>query len=127
MGLPILYGRIYLSPATSSRLKSHLSFARKCVGGAGEVSLDGGLVGPSVTDHPEILSLARKIVEDGKKLSFSSLRMETLTDELVDLIQKSGQKTLTVAVDGPSERMRRVINKQATDDFIVEKCQFLTE
>jgi len=53
--------------------------------------------------------------------------METLTDELVDLIQKSGQKTLTVAVDGPSERMRRVINKQATDDFIVEKCQFLTE
>jgi len=86
-----------------------------------------GLVGPSVTDHPEILSLARKIVEDGKKLSFSSLRMETLTDELVDLIQKSGQKTLTVAVDGPSERMRRVINKQATDDFIVEKCQFLTE
>ncbi len=86
-----------------------------------------GLVGPSVTDHPEILPLAQKIVEDGKKLSFSSLRMETLTDELVDLIQKSGQKTLTVAVDGPSERMRRVINKQATDDFIVEKCQFLTE
>ena len=86
-----------------------------------------GLVGPSVTDHPEILPLAKKIVEDGKKLSFSSLRMETLTDELVDLIQKSGQKTLTVAVDGPSERMRRVINKQATDDFIVEKCQFLTE
>ena len=86
-----------------------------------------GLVGPSVTDHPDILSLARKIVEDGKKISFSSLRMETLTDELVDLIQKSGQKTLTVAVDGPSERMRRVINKQATDDFIVEKCKFLTE
>ena len=86
-----------------------------------------GLVGPSVTDHPEILPLARKIVENGKKLSFSSLRMETLTDELVDLIQKSGQKTLTVAVDGPSERMRRVINKQATDDFIVEKCKFLTE
>jgi|SaaInlStandDraft_2_1057019.scaffolds.fasta_scaffold09285_3 radical SAM superfamily enzyme YgiQ (UPF0313 family) len=86
-----------------------------------------GLVGPSVTDHPDILPLAQKIVEGGKKLSFSSLRMETLTDELVDLIQKSGQKTITVAVDGPSERMRRVINKQATDDFIVEKCKFLTE
>tara|TARA_Y100001934_G_C12021163_1_gene616858 strand:- start:15 stop:755 length:741 start_codon:yes stop_codon:yes gene_type:complete len=51
--------------------------------------------------------------------------METLTDELVDLILKSGQKTLTVAVDGPSERMRDVINKAATDDFIVEKCRFL--
>jgi radical SAM superfamily enzyme YgiQ (UPF0313 family) len=53
--------------------------------------------------------------------------METLTGELVDLILKSGQKTLTLAVDGPSERMRRVINKAATDDFIVEKCRFLTE
>ena len=85
-----------------------------------------GLVGPSVTDHPDLPALARKITEQGKKLSFSSLRMETLTDELVDLILQSGQKTITVAVDGPSERMRDVINKSAADDFIVEKCQFLT-
>lgn len=86
-----------------------------------------GLVGPSVTDHPDLLPLARRVVEEGKKLSFSSLRMETLTDELVDLIIRSGQKTLTVAVDGPSERMRRVINKAAADEFIIEKCRFLTE
>jgi len=86
-----------------------------------------GLVGPSVTDHPDLLGLAHRIVAEGKKLSFSSLRMETLTDELVDLILISGQKTLTVAVDGPSERMRNVINKAATDDFIVEKCRFLTQ
>ena len=85
-----------------------------------------GLVGPSVTDHPELPALARKITEQGKKLSFSSLRMETLTDELVDLILQSGQKTLTVAVDAPSERMRDVINKAATDEYIVEKCRFLT-
>ncbi|MAX16695.1 MAG: radical SAM protein, partial [Nitrospina sp.] len=85
-----------------------------------------GLVGPSVTDHPDLPALARKITEQGKKLSFSSLRMETLTDELVDLILQSGQKTLTVAVDAPSERMRDVINKAATDDYIVEKCRFLT-
>jgi radical SAM superfamily enzyme YgiQ (UPF0313 family) len=93
----------------------------------GGVASTVGLVGPSVTDHPDLLPLARKIVTDGKMLSFSSLRMETLTGELVDLILKSGQKTLTLAVDGPSERMRRVINKAATDDFIVEKCRFLTE
>jgi radical SAM superfamily enzyme YgiQ (UPF0313 family) len=53
--------------------------------------------------------------------------METLTEELVRLIMASGQKTLTVAVDAPSERMRNVINKAATDDFIVDKCRFLTE
>ena len=86
-----------------------------------------GLVGPSVTDHPRLLSLAKRITGKGKKLSFSSLRMETLTDDLVDLILKSGQKTITVAVDGPSERMRDVINKASTDEFIIEKCRFLTE
>ena len=85
-----------------------------------------GLVGPSVTDHPQLPALAKRITDEGKTISFSSLRMETLTDELVGLILKSGQKTLTVAVDGPSERMRDVINKAATDDFIVEKCRFLT-
>ncbi|MDA0690911.1 MAG: radical SAM protein [Nitrospinae bacterium] len=94
---------------------------------AGSVASTIGLVGPSVTDHPDLISLAKKITEQGKKLSFSSLRMETLNDELVDLILQSGQKTLTVAVDGPSERMRDVINKAATDEFIIEKCRFLTE
>ena len=86
-----------------------------------------GLVGPSVTDHPELIGLAKRITAEGKKLSFSSLRMETLTDELVDLILQSGQKTLTVAVDAPSERMRDVVNKAATDAFIIEKCKFLTQ
>lgn len=86
-----------------------------------------GLVGPSVTDHPDLVGLARRITAEGKKLSFSSLRMETLTDELVNLILQSGQKTLTVAVDAPSERMRDVVNKAATDAFIIEKCRFLTE
>jgi radical SAM superfamily enzyme YgiQ (UPF0313 family) len=86
-----------------------------------------GLVGPSVTDHPDLIGLAKRITAEGKKLSFSSLRMETLTDELVDLILQSGQKTLTIAVDAPSERMRDVVNKAATDEDIIEKCKFLTE
>ncbi len=86
-----------------------------------------GLVGPSVTDHPDLVRLVKRLVQEGKTLSFSSLRMETLTDELVDLILQSGQKTLTVAVDAPSERMRNSINKAASDDYIVEKCRFLTE
>ena len=119
-------GFIYRPPRLPDLNLTYRSLENVLAGQGKSVSTVG-LVGPSVTDHPEILSLARKIVEDGKKLSFSSLRMETLTDELVDLIKKSGQKTLTVAVDGPSERMRRVINKEATDDFIVEKCQFLTK
>ena len=92
-------GFIYRPPRLPDLNLTYHSMER-VLAGQGKSASTVGLVGPSVTDHPDLLPLARKIVEDGKMLSFSSLRMETLTDELVDLIQKSGQKTLTVAVDG---------------------------
>jgi radical SAM superfamily enzyme YgiQ (UPF0313 family) len=118
-------GFIYRPPRLPDLEKTYKSMETQ-LSSMGESIQTVGLVGPSVTDHPDLPALAKKITDEGKKLSFSSLRMETLTDELVDLILKSGQKTLTVAVDGPSERMRDVINKAASDDFIVEKCRFLT-
>ena len=118
-------GFIYRPPRLPDLEKTYNSMDT-LLNGLGKSAQTIGLVGPSVTDHPDLPALARKITKQGKKLSFSSLRMETLTDELVDLILQSGQKTLTVAVDAPSERMRDVINKAATDDFIVEKCRFLT-
>ncbi len=118
-------GFIYRPPRLPNLEKTYRSLDT-VITAAGKSAQTIGMVGPSVTDHPDLTALARKITEQGKTLSFSSLRMETLTDELVDLIIASGQKTLTVAVDGPSEKMRDVINKAATDDFIVEKCRFLT-
>jgi len=118
-------GFIYRPPRLPDLNLTYNSLERMLQAG-GKTASTIGLVGPSVTDHPDLIPLARRIAEQGKTLSFSSLRMETLTDELVDLILQSGQKTLTVAVDGPSERMRNVINKAATDAFIIEKCRFLT-
>ena len=118
-------GFIYRPPRLPDLNKTYDSMMQT-LGGQGKTAQTIGLVGPSVTDHPELPALAKRITDEGKTISFSSLRMETLTDELVGLILKSGQKTLTVAVDGPSERMRDVINKAATDDFIIEKCRFLT-
>ncbi len=119
-------GFIYRPPRVPDLKRTYQALEDTLNGQSSAISTVG-LVGPSVTDHPELLPLAKRIIEQGRKLSFSSLRMETLTDELVDLIIRSGQKTLTVAVDGPSERMRNVINKAATDAFIVEKCRFLAE
>lgn len=119
-------GFIYRPPREPNLETTYNSLA-KVLDEQGKGASTIGLVGPSVTDHPQLLPLARRLVAEGKKLSFSSLRMETLTDELVDLILKSGQKTLTMAVDAPSERMRDVINKSASDDFIIDKCRFLTE
>ena len=117
-------GFIYRPPRLPDLEKTYNSLAES-LETFGESARVVGLVGPSVTDHPGLLPVAKRIVGEGKKLSFSSLRMETLNDELVDLMVASGQKTVTVAVDAPSERMRNVVNKAATDDFVVDKCEFL--
>ncbi len=119
-------GFIYRPPREPDLEKTYASLSRQLEKSSAEIDTIG-LVGPSVTDHPDLLSLARKIVADGKAISFSSLRMETLTGELVDLAIQSGQKTLTIAVDAPSERMRNVINKAATDEFVIQKCRDLTD
>ncbi len=116
-------GFIYRPPRLPDLAASLASLDRSL--GDGPRPATVGLVGPSVTDHPDLIRMAKEIVGRGQKLSFSSLRMETLTDELVDLIIESGQKTLTVAVDAPSERMRDVVNKAATDEAIIEKCRYL--
>ena len=84
-----------------------------------------GLVGASVSDHPEIGDLCRSA--DGKdiQLSFSSLRADALTPELLTALQQSGVKTATIAPDAGSERMRRVINKGLTEEQILQAAEDL--
>jgi radical SAM superfamily enzyme YgiQ (UPF0313 family) len=70
-----------------------------------------GLVGAAVTDHPDIAAIVRGVVDGGREVGISSLRADKLTDELVGLLARGGYRTLTVAADGASERMRRVVER----------------
>jgi radical SAM superfamily enzyme YgiQ (UPF0313 family) len=83
----------------------------RVVAGIPDVARRVGLVGAAVTDHPEIAALVRDIVDGGRAIGISSLRADRLTDELVALLARGGYRTLTVAADGASERMRRVIER----------------
>lgn len=75
-----------------------------------------GLVGAAVTDHPEIETLVEHIVNMGKRVSLASIRADRLTLELVSLLKKGGLRTLTVAADGSSERMRDAMRKGISED-----------
>ncbi|MEO1270118.1 MAG: radical SAM protein, partial [Myxococcota bacterium] len=70
-----------------------------------------GLVGAAVSDHPQLIPLVRAIVERGLQVSLSSLRADRMTPELVELLAQGGYRTLTVASDGASERLRRMMMK----------------
>ena len=77
-----------------------------------------GLVGAAVTDHPHIKEIVRKLVERDLELGISSLRADKLDDELVGLLARGGYRTLTVALDAPSQRMRMGIERPTREEHL---------
>jgi radical SAM family uncharacterized protein len=86
-----------------------------------------GLVGAAISDYPGILSLGREILQDKIPISFSSLRVDSISPELADLAFQSGQKTITLAPEAGSERMRRVIQKGFTEETVLRAAEILAE
>jgi radical SAM superfamily enzyme YgiQ (UPF0313 family) len=74
-----------------------------------------GLVGAAVSDHPRIVEIVRALAERGLEVGLSSLRPDRLKDEFVEALKLAGYKTLTTALDGPSERMRDLIERRGRE------------
>ena len=79
-----------------------------------------GLLAAAVSDHPEIDELALRLRRMGAEISVSSLRVRGLSDVVVRALAESGTQTVSLAPEAGSERLRRLINKGATEDDIVE-------
>jgi radical SAM superfamily enzyme YgiQ (UPF0313 family) len=86
-----------------------------------------GLVGAALSDYPELVSFGRGLLESRCALSFSSLRVDSLSDEVADLLRDSGQRTVTLAPEAGSERMRRVIGKGFSHEEILRAASALAE
>lgn len=82
-----------------------------------------GLVGAAISDYPEIDQLCTALMEMGAKISVASLRADSLTETLVSSLAKSGHRTITLAPEAGSERMRRVINKGISEEDIIQAVQ----
>jgi radical SAM superfamily enzyme YgiQ (UPF0313 family) len=79
-----------------------------------------GLVGAAVSDHPRIVELLRALVDDrGLRVGISSLRADRLNDEFVRLLAKGGYRTLTVASDAPSQRLRDTLEKKIKEKHLL--------
>jgi len=84
-----------------------------------------GLVGACVSDYPWIGELLKIIDEQGLELSISSIRADSLTDDLVAALARGGHRTLTVAPEAGTERLRRAIRKAITDEQILAACDLV--
>jgi radical SAM superfamily enzyme YgiQ (UPF0313 family) len=84
-----------------------------------------GLVGACVSDYPWIGDVLKVIEDSGLELSISSLRADSLTEPLVASLARGGHRTLTVAPEAGTERLRRVIRKPITDEQLYTACDLV--
>jgi radical SAM superfamily enzyme YgiQ (UPF0313 family) len=82
-----------------------------------------GLVGAAVSDYRDIGRLCRYVVEQGGRVSVSSLRMDRLDPEMLDALVASGHKTISLAPEGGSQRLRDLIRKNLTETQILDACE----
>ena len=88
-----------------------------------ERGLRVGLVGPDTSDYTGLDPLTCFIGEEGGTFSPSSLRVDAITPELSRRMAAGGERSITIAPEAGTERMRRVVNKDFTDDRIVEAAE----
>ena len=84
-----------------------------------------GLVGACVSDYPWIGELLKVVEDNGMELSISSLRADSLTDDLVASLARGGHRTLTMAPEAGTERLRRAIRKAITDEQLMAACDLI--
>lgn len=85
-----------------------------------------GLIGLEYTSRPDIENLATLLMKEGKKIGFSSLRADLITPSFARLLKESGTKMATIAPEAGSQRMRDIINKNLSEDEILESIRRLS-
>lgn len=90
------------------------------------------LLGAAICAHPRIDDICDYIikrVENGEniEMSVSSLRADCVSPKTVEALVKCGQKSATIAVEAGSERLRKHINKDLTNEAVFKAIDTITE
>ncbi len=86
-----------------------------------------GLVGASISDHCGLIDIVRGIIERGFGLTTSSFRADMLDADLARLLRRGGLRTVTIAPEGGTERIRRIMNKNLTDAAVLDAARACAE
>lgn len=75
-----------------------------------------GLLGPSVTEHPRFDEIANRLsARDNIQISVASIRADTISDTVLQMLRKLGQKSVTIAIESGSERLRSIMKKNLSE------------
>lgn len=82
-----------------------------------------GLIGLEFANKEEVLRLGKELLKKEITLTFSSLRLDALTENFFSLLRTT--KSIALAPETASERLKRVINKEISNDLIFEVLERL--
>jgi radical SAM superfamily enzyme YgiQ (UPF0313 family) len=86
-----------------------------------------GLTGTAVSDYPEILPLCQSIVSRQGEISLGSMRIDRVTSGLVQCLREGEDRTVAIAPEAGSERLRRMVRKGYREEEIFRALRVLTE
>ena len=92
-----------------------------------------GILGASVTQHPEFEKLVNHLVDKNEQrggeeklhVQIASVRADTITKSLAEGLSKLGIKSVTMAIESGSEKLREIINKKISNETIINSIQTL--
>ncbi|TVQ44839.1 MAG: radical SAM protein [Gloeocapsa sp. DLM2.Bin57] len=82
-----------------------------------------GLLGASVTQHPEFESLLDYLTQPKYadiRVSIASVRTNTVTEKLARTLASRDTRSLTIAVESGSDRIRKIVNKKLDNAEIIQ-------
>lgn len=82
-----------------------------------------GLVGCAIADHPDLEAISRDIANNNLELGLASLRADNLTEDMIHALREGNVRTITIAPETGSDRMRRVINKAIRNNDLFEAAR----
>jgi len=77
------------------------------------------LIGSCVSSHPKFQQICEYIINQGKRLTLPSLRIEHITPEIIQILESAGIKTITIAPEAGSESLRYALGKMISNDKII--------
>ncbi|MFC1726210.1 radical SAM protein [candidate division KSB1 bacterium] len=84
-----------------------------------------GLVGASISDHPQLEKIVRYLAETNRKIGLSSFRPDRISEGFLKNLSQCGLKSITIAPEAGSEYLRNRINKKISDEQIFNAVKLL--
>jgi len=84
-----------------------------------------GLIATAVADHPEILPILRGLAALDYHVALSSVKIDAISEEILAILTKQGERALAIAPEAGNERLRRAINKKVSDEMLFDKVRLI--